>query len=312
MSKPTVAIITTCKDRLHHLQRTLPAMVAQKPDEVIVVDYDCPQHAGDWVEAHVPRVQVVRNPGAHGFNLGRARNLGAAETSSQWLLFVDADVVIQPGLIETLRAGVETGAFYTPQPANSADAQLFGSLCCRTRDFVSVRGYDEMIEGWGFEDQDLRERLKLLGLREIHYARELLDPIAHDDSERFVRSDMQDRFQNEAINACYAKAKHAITIAKGRRATQPIEERRNLMIECRRLVGQWYAGGCAEQLDVRFVVDRGKRVSLGTGMGVNLDVAVTVTLMPPQRQIAQAAKPDKPRRAKKAPAAAVAKKGVSR
>jgi hypothetical protein len=328
VSKPTIAVITTCKGRLHHLKQTLPAMAALRPDELIVVDYSCPQRAGEWVKANVPDARVVYNPGAYGFNLGRARNLGATAANSEWLLFVDADVLVKPGLIETLRAGIQHGTFYSPQPVSGANPQLFGSFCCRARDFLTVRGYDEVIEGWGFEDHDLSGRLRLLGLREAHYSSNLLDTIPHDDSERHVRSDMRDRSENEAINACYTKAKHAISVAKGGNGNPPQEERRNLMIECRRLVGQWYQAGGRDPLEVRFLVNRGKRVGLGTGMGVNLDVAVAVTLTPaPQQQAAPAAKaagqaaarrrppeakPGKARRAAKAPAAATKKKGSSR
>ncbi len=41
-AKPKFSIITTCKGRLEHLKQTLPAMLAQKDSEVIVVDYSCP------------------------------------------------------------------------------------------------------------------------------------------------------------------------------------------------------------------------------------------------------------------------------
>jgi glycosyltransferase involved in cell wall biosynthesis len=299
-ARPTVTIITTCKGRLHHLKRTLPTMAAEKPDELIVVDYSCPQQAGDWVRAHVPEARVVRNPGAFGFNIGRARNLGAAEASSAWMLFVDADVALKPGLVQALRSGVQQGLFYTPQPATGADRQLYGSFCCRTRDFASVGGYDEIIEGWGFEDHDLRDRLRQLGLVEAHYSASLLDPIPHDDSERSVRSNLRDRFHNEAINACYSKAKQAITIAKGKRGNLPLEERRNLMIECRQLVGDWYASGARQAMEFRFLVDRGKRVSLGTGMGVNLNVTVTVSMSPP-RGAELAAMAERPAAARRRP-----------
>jgi hypothetical protein len=34
-----IAFITTCKGRLKHIQRTLPALVAESPYEIILVDY---------------------------------------------------------------------------------------------------------------------------------------------------------------------------------------------------------------------------------------------------------------------------------
>jgi len=69
------AFVTTCKGRLHHLQQTLPLIAAQAPDEIVVVDYGCPQNSGDWVEAHFPGVKVVRTTDDPGFCLPRALDL---------------------------------------------------------------------------------------------------------------------------------------------------------------------------------------------------------------------------------------------
>lgn len=63
-NRSTIAFITTCKDRLQHLKETLPLLVADKPTEIVVVDYDCPANSGDWVEANYPDVKVVRETNA--------------------------------------------------------------------------------------------------------------------------------------------------------------------------------------------------------------------------------------------------------
>ena len=88
----TIALITTCKGRLHHLRETLPLMASQGADEIVVVDYGCPDGAGDWVEREFPGVRVVRVDDDPGFCLPRARNAGARASSARWLAFVDADV----------------------------------------------------------------------------------------------------------------------------------------------------------------------------------------------------------------------------
>lgn len=46
----TYSIVTTCKGRLQNLQRSLPTFLAQLDAEIVVVDYDCPQGAGSWVQ----------------------------------------------------------------------------------------------------------------------------------------------------------------------------------------------------------------------------------------------------------------------
>lgn len=46
--------ITTCKGRLHHLQETLPLVANQPAISLVVVDYGCPDHAGEWVAKQFP------------------------------------------------------------------------------------------------------------------------------------------------------------------------------------------------------------------------------------------------------------------
>ena len=72
----TIAFVTTCKGRLHHIRQTLPRFLAEKPDEVIVVDYGCPDMAGDWVEENHPAAKVVRVTDDPEFCAARARNMG--------------------------------------------------------------------------------------------------------------------------------------------------------------------------------------------------------------------------------------------
>lgn len=47
---PLLTFVTTCRGRLAHLRRSLPTFVAQPDAEVVVVDYDCPERSGEWVE----------------------------------------------------------------------------------------------------------------------------------------------------------------------------------------------------------------------------------------------------------------------
>ena len=74
-----LSIVTTCMGRLAQLRQTLGPMLAQDGGvPVVVVDYSCPDGAGDWVEANPPRARLVRVPGRARFNASAARNIGPA------------------------------------------------------------------------------------------------------------------------------------------------------------------------------------------------------------------------------------------
>ena len=90
-----ITFIIPCKGRLEHLKKTLEFVMAQKNDvEVIVVDYDCPDNAGNWVEQAFPSVKVVRSDQQTIFNASKARNLGLKAATSEFVCFLDADICI--------------------------------------------------------------------------------------------------------------------------------------------------------------------------------------------------------------------------
>ncbi|HUN46623.1 MAG TPA: galactosyltransferase-related protein, partial [Stellaceae bacterium] len=157
----SVAIITTCKGRLGFLKQTLPAMVATG-FPVTVVDYDCPEGTGDFVAANFPGVDVVRVKDKPLFNLAEARNIGAQQTASTALAFIDSDMLLSTRFAETaVNLDFET-AFFTASPSGRGD--LTGQCLVASQVFQKVGGYDSIMVGWGYEDADLYARLETRGL----------------------------------------------------------------------------------------------------------------------------------------------------
>ena len=180
-----ISLITTCRGRLNHLKRSLPTFV-NVADEVVVVDYNCPEGTGDYVAKHFPTVTVVREPTAQNFHLARARNIGARASSGDILLFCDADVLLSEAALPAVRLidfGKSYGVFRSPN-------DLRGTCALGRPHFERIAGYDELLVGYSGEDLDLYMRLRNIGLMP-HY----LDPkivmelITHDDSTRAGVSD---------------------------------------------------------------------------------------------------------------------------
>lgn len=94
-ARPTLCIINF--NGMRHLQRTLPAVVGLAAEfaEIILVDNASTDGSLAYVEAGFPSIRVVRlnrNDGP-----GAARNAGLASTRSELVLFIDNDVIPQPG-----------------------------------------------------------------------------------------------------------------------------------------------------------------------------------------------------------------------
>lgn len=199
-----ITFVTTCRGRLGHLRETLPSLAAQPDAAVIVVDYGCPDKSGAWVEANFPDVQVVRSDDSTRFELARARNLGAQRVQSPWICFVDADTRVDAGFSELLKLLLRAGHFYQAEPRN---IETWGTSICAKRNFDRVGGYDEVIQGWGKEDDDFYARLLLAGVRYGTFPGDMLHGIRHADSERVAHYAMKDRWLNESINYVYCRAK---------------------------------------------------------------------------------------------------------
>ena len=201
---PDISFITTCKGRLSQLRRSLPHMLAQPNSEVIVVDFDCPDRAADWVSSNYPSIKVVCATDRPRFNASAARNLGAAQAQSEWLCFIDADITPCDGFVQILADTLRPGHYYHGAPFFP---DKYGTFLCRREDFDRVGGYDEVFDAWSQEDKDLYRRLEWSGLRVAHFDNALLSAEFHNDDLRTRYFGLADRWLGMRLNGFYLYAK---------------------------------------------------------------------------------------------------------
>ena len=199
-----LCFVITCMGRLPHLQRTLQTAVSQFGASCVVVDYSCPQRTGDWVAENFPHVTVVREPGHERFNVSHARNLGARATDAPWLCFRDADVLLAPTFGETMLSVAHADAFHIVKPIVRG---LRGLVVCSHSDFERVGRYDEILQSYGSEDDDLYARLRLCGLAEHAIPAALVSQLTHDDRLRVQFFGIKNRHLSNTINDTYVQAK---------------------------------------------------------------------------------------------------------
>lgn len=200
---PAISAVVCNFNGERYLEECLRSVLAQGPDEVLVVDDGSSDGSVALVRERFPTVQVL----ALGENRGPcvARNAGMRAAKHRWVLAVDNDAVLEPGALERLRAALEARPdccvaqvrsvlydepsrvhydsgwphylglialrnFYTPlERAEGSGAIEVGALIAITvlldRDAVlAVGGYDEQLF-YLAEDLDLGLRLRLAGER---------------------------------------------------------------------------------------------------------------------------------------------------
>jgi glycosyltransferase involved in cell wall biosynthesis len=247
---PQLTYITTCKGRLAHLKVTLPRAVALGIP-CVVVDYSCPEGAGNWVEANFPGVTVVRVDGQSGFNAAKARNAGMAAATTPWCLFADADVLLAPKFAEIVTANLAPGRFYRASPVT---AQTWGTIVCRREDFAAVGGYDEAYEGWGGEDDDLIRSLLVTGRKADVFAATLLGEVAHTNQERTRFHEIDDLLIQQTVNHTYMSAKFDLWRLVGK--PLPMPERKAMYDKIKRAVLAFDKLGRGKPIVIDFAVPR--------------------------------------------------------
>ena len=244
---PALSFVTTCKGRLDHLRQTLPRMAEQSDSECIVVDYDCPDGAADWVAANFPKVRLVRVADAPLFRKAHAQNLGAAIAVAPWLCLIDADILVSSSFMASLTPLLSSGQYLRPQPFGFG---VYGSFVCAREDFESVGGYDEAFDGVSYMDDDLYVRLAMAGIRGSGFPGEHFTAIDHDHELRTRHYEIKDRPLNHRINFYYANIKHDLMRQAGG-ANLPLESRRAIYAEVKRLL---LAQACGETDSTRLEI----------------------------------------------------------
>lgn len=178
------SLIVVCKGRLERLRLAIGGYIATGAAEIIVVDYNCPDGCGKWVEENYPAVKVVRCADPGEFKLAAGRNRGAEVAKSPWLVFADIDVSFTDDFKKHMEA-VNPAYFYTVDDSDPRKAESLMGTCIVTRAaWEQAGGYSEFLIGHVPEDLDFYLRLCSHRVRQGRYSPECNYHLPHSDALR--------------------------------------------------------------------------------------------------------------------------------
>lgn len=186
--------------------------------EIIVVDWSSNPPLRDVVE-HVadgdPRVRLIRVDGEEHWILSRAYNLAVRATSFDKILRTDCDYSIGTQFVQVhdltdyrnhsiLRqsalnpddpdAALTAAARKLASPKfyagnyqharNENEIHLNGAVYIKRADFLRIGGYDERIQTYGWDDEDLYGRLVEAGLQKVDINYDHVSHVPHGDTSR--------------------------------------------------------------------------------------------------------------------------------
>lgn len=225
---PTISTVTVCKNRLPDLKTTLPLLVEAGFHEVILVDYKCPQHSGEWARAHYPSVKVLDIDADDEFNISRGRNTGATAATGNWLFFIDADILVTPDFPAYLTANLRAHRYLGAERSGPRDQTAWGSFLVPHEDFKRVGGYDEVYRGWGSEDIDIYYKLRINGLRKSTFPHHFISEIPTPEADRMRYSPVRQRAFQHLLNHIYFRLKKQIWAMSGRHGELPLAMRQSI------------------------------------------------------------------------------------
>jgi N-terminal domain of galactosyltransferase len=193
-----VAVTAGCMDRPGPLERVIRSWVAlPEADHVVVVDWSSQEPLRRLTQVET-KVLVVRVSGQQFWRNSMCHNLEvtvASELGCDLVLRTDADVVVRLDFIP--RHPVDESSFYAVDchqvPAECDDKRnLCGTLFAHVSHLLTVNGYNERLLQYGYEDEDLYDRLERAGLTWRRCDVRFLDHIPHSDASRIARLDLRD------------------------------------------------------------------------------------------------------------------------
>lgn len=193
---PSISFCTTCMGRLHHLKETLPANISSNSDyprhDFILLDYNSSDGMGEWVKTELGtlldsgKVKYFRVKDNYPyFHVSHAKNIVHKLATGDIVCNVDADNFTGKGFASYLAECFLENSNRVIHGSWELRAGSHGRIAVKRKNFSLVGGYDERMQGWGYEDLDLIKRLNYFGLDDLLISNiNFLDLIEHSREER--------------------------------------------------------------------------------------------------------------------------------
>lgn len=186
--EPGVSVVTCCRNRSANLIRALPSWLAcAEVAEVVVVDWGSDRPvAADLAAAGLtdPRIRLVRAEDEPRWILSLAFNLGFRLARCARVLKADADIVLERDFFA--RNPLPPMAFVAGNWRRTDPGQAYvnGVFYIRAGDLRAVNGFNEYITTYGWDDDDLYDRLVAAGITRVDVDPGSVTHLDHDDAAR--------------------------------------------------------------------------------------------------------------------------------
>lgn len=194
--KHKISFCTVCMNRLHHLKQTLLKNINDNLNygniEFVLLNYNSKDDLDEWVKSEMQTyidsgiLTYYKTTEPENFHMSHSKNVVARCATGDIICNIDADNFTSEGFADYVnQMFLENKDIFLATDAYHAIRDCCGRICMKKEDFYKSCGYDENMESYGFEDNDLKNRLQLLSLNRVNIDnRSFLSAITHNDTER--------------------------------------------------------------------------------------------------------------------------------
>lgn len=209
--KRKISFCTVCMNRSEHLKITLEKNIKDNISygnlEFVVLDYNSTDGLEDWIFSSMGEylekgiLKYIKTEEPKYFLRSHSKNIASIHATGEIVCNVDADNFIGLQFADYINEcfSKNENVFLSADQILS-DKGCIGRICLKKEDFIEVRGYDESMRDYGFEDNDLINRLEMKGLIQHNIPLKYMNSIAHEDVKR-----VENEYNTKEIKTIYLK-----------------------------------------------------------------------------------------------------------
>jgi hypothetical protein len=186
--RPGISVVTCCMNRNENLIKALPSwLVNAEISEVLIVDWSSKVPVADDLQrAGItdPRIRILRVDNEPRWVLTYAFNAGFRAAACDTILKLDADIVLSDGFFRQNQIADGTFIAGNWRTATDDQAHINGFFFVSRQALHDVAGFNEHIISYGWDDEDIYERLTLAGYRRKDVAPDTIFHLEHSDEQR--------------------------------------------------------------------------------------------------------------------------------
>ena len=185
-----VSLVTCCMNRNDNIVKALPSWVENDLiNEILIVDWSSEQPVRKYIDElgfTSSKIRVIRINNEPRWILSYAFNLGFRLARYNTILKTDADIIIHSNFFSENILGESEFIAGDWRIAEKGQEHINGFFYLKYDLLTKVKGFNEYITTYGWDDDDIYNRLVECGGVRKAVNTETIYHIPHDDSSRFI------------------------------------------------------------------------------------------------------------------------------